>query len=64
MAEYPLLTKDFGADDLQTLKGYERTGGYQGLRDAFKKFTPETLDRRGEDQQYPRSGRRRVPDRE
>ena len=43
MAEYPLLTKDFGADGLQTLKGYERVGGYQGLRDAFKKFTPETL---------------------
>ena len=43
MAEYKLLTKDFGADALQTLKGYERLGGYQGLRDAFKKFTPETL---------------------
>ena len=43
MAEYKLLTKDFGAEALQTLKGYERTGGYQGLRDAFKKFTPETL---------------------
>ncbi len=43
MAEYKLLTKDFGAPELQTLKGYERVGGYQGLRDAFKKFTPETL---------------------
>jgi NADH-quinone oxidoreductase subunit F len=43
MAEYKLLTKDFGADALQTLKGYEKVGGYQGLRDAFKKFTPETL---------------------
>ena len=43
MAEYRLLTKDFGADALQTLKGYEKVGGYQGLRDAFKKFTPETL---------------------
>ena len=43
MGEYKLLTKDFGAEALQTLKGYEKTGGYQGLRDAFKKFTPETL---------------------
>ncbi len=43
MAEYKLLTKDFGADGLQTLKGYEKVGGYQALRDAFKKFTPETL---------------------
>ena len=43
MGEYKLLTKDFGAEALQTLKGYERVGGYQGLRDAFKKFTPEAL---------------------
>ncbi len=43
MAEYKLLTKDFGAPELQTLSGYEKVGGYQGLRDAFKKFTPETL---------------------
>ena len=40
MAEFKLLTKDFGANELQTLKGYERIGGYQGLRDAFAKFTP------------------------
>jgi len=43
MAEYPLLTKDFATKDLHTLAVYERTGGYQGLREAFKKFTPETL---------------------
>ena len=43
MAEYKLLTKDFGAEALQTLKGYEKTGGYQGLRDALSKFTPDAL---------------------
>ncbi|MBV8194435.1 MAG: NADH-quinone oxidoreductase subunit NuoF [Candidatus Dormibacteraeota bacterium] len=43
MAEYKLLTKDFGAEGLQTLAGYERSGGYQALREVFKKFTPEAL---------------------
>ena len=43
MAEHQLLTKDFGTEGLQTLPVYERVGGYQGLRDAFKKFTPEAL---------------------
>jgi NADH-quinone oxidoreductase subunit F len=43
MAEYKLLTKDFGAEALQTLAGYERTGGYQMLREAFRKFTPDQL---------------------
>ena len=44
MAEYKLLTKDFGTERLETLSVYESTGGYQGLRDAFKKFTPESVD--------------------
>jgi NADH-quinone oxidoreductase subunit F len=43
MAEYKLLTEHFGTEGLQTLAGYERTGGYQGIRDAFKKFTPDAL---------------------
>ena len=43
MAEYKLLTKDFGTERLHTLPVYESTGGYQGLREAFKKFTPESL---------------------
>ena len=43
MAEHKLLTKDFGTEGLQTLAVYERLGGYQGLRQAFRKFTPETL---------------------
>ena len=43
MAEFPLLTKDFGTQDLHERAVYERTGGYQGLREAFKRFTPETL---------------------
>ncbi|MFN2582027.1 MAG: NADH-quinone oxidoreductase subunit F, partial [Candidatus Dormibacteria bacterium] len=43
MAEYRLLTKDFGTEGLETLAVYERTGGYQALRDVFKKFTPEAL---------------------
>jgi NADH-quinone oxidoreductase subunit F len=43
MAEYKLLTKDFGAEGLTTLRGYERTGGYQGLRKALKDFAPESL---------------------
>ena len=43
MAEYRLLTKDIGAEGLQTLAGYERTGGYQALRAVFAKFTPEAL---------------------
>jgi NADH-quinone oxidoreductase subunit F len=43
MAEYRLLTKDVGAEGLQTLRGYERVGGYQALRDVFGTFTPEAL---------------------
>ena len=43
MAEYRLLTKDVGAEGLQTLRGYERVGGYQALRDVFGKFTPAAL---------------------
>jgi len=43
MAEYRLLTKDFGTEGLHTLTGYERAGGYQALRSMFSKFTPETL---------------------
>jgi NADH-quinone oxidoreductase subunit F len=43
MAEYKLLTKDFGKEGLQRLSVYERTGGYQGLRKALKDFTPESL---------------------
>ncbi|HEV7677606.1 MAG TPA: NADH-quinone oxidoreductase subunit NuoF [Candidatus Dormibacteraeota bacterium] len=43
MAEYKLLTKDFGIEGLQTLPVYERTGGYQGLRKALRDFTPEAL---------------------
>jgi NADH-quinone oxidoreductase subunit F len=43
MAEYPLLTRDIGTEGLVTLAGYERAGGYQGLREALKRFTPEQL---------------------
>lgn len=43
MAEYPLLTKDFATEGLTKLSVYERTGGYQALWDAVKKFTPEQL---------------------
>src|SRR5437870_10780843 len=43
MAEYQLLSEHFGTEGLQTLAVYERTGGYRGLREAFTKFTPETL---------------------
>ncbi len=43
MGEHKLLTKDFGTEGVQTLAVYERLGGYQGLREAFRKFTPETL---------------------
>src|SRR5450631_1187076 len=43
MAEHRLLTKNFGTEGLQTLAVYERLGGYQGLREAFQRFTPETL---------------------
>jgi NADH-quinone oxidoreductase subunit F len=43
MAEYRLLTKDFGTEGLQTLDGYRRAGGYRMLADAFRKFTPEQL---------------------
>jgi NADH-quinone oxidoreductase subunit F len=39
----PLLTSNFGTEGLETLQGYERTGGYQGLREAVKKFTPDEL---------------------
>ena len=41
MAEYKLLTQHIGADGLQTRAGYERLGGYQGLREVFRRFTPE-----------------------
>ena len=43
MAEHRLLTKDFGTEGLETLGVYQRTGGYQALRDVFKKFTPDAL---------------------
>src|ERR1700680_3666964 len=43
MAEHKLLTKDFGTEGLQSLAVYERLGGYQGLREAFRRFTPESL---------------------
>jgi NADH-quinone oxidoreductase subunit F len=43
MAEYRLLTKDFGTEGLQTLAGYRRAGGYRMLGDAFRKFNPEQL---------------------
>ena len=43
MAEYKLLTKDFGTEGLQTLAVYERLGGYQGLREALARFTPDEL---------------------
>ena len=43
MAEYKLLTKDVGAEGVQSLPGYERLGGYQALREVFRKFTPEAL---------------------
>lgn len=43
MAEYKLLTKHVGTEALTTLRVYESVGGYQSLRDAIRKFTPETL---------------------
>jgi len=43
MAEFKLLTNDIGAPDLETRAGYERVGGYQALREAFKRFTPDQL---------------------
>ncbi len=36
MAEYKLLTKDFGTEGLPTLGVYERLAGYQGLRKALR----------------------------
>jgi len=43
MAEYQLLTKHVGAADLTTLRGYQAVGGYDALRQALVKFTPEAL---------------------
>jgi NADH-quinone oxidoreductase subunit F len=43
MAEYRLLTKDIGTEGLQTLPVYERVGGYQGLREALRRFTPDEV---------------------
>ncbi len=43
MAEYKLLTHAFGTKDLPTLGVYEKLGGYQGLREAISKFTPDEL---------------------
>ncbi len=43
MAEHKLLTKDFDTERLHEIAVFERTGGYEGLRQALKKFTPETL---------------------
>jgi NADH-quinone oxidoreductase subunit F len=43
MAEYKLLTRDFGAEGIQTLSVYERLGGYQGLRKALRDLTPEQV---------------------
>jgi len=43
MAEYKLLTKDFGMDGIQTLAVYERIGGYEGLRKALRSMTPDEL---------------------
>jgi NADH-quinone oxidoreductase subunit F len=43
MAEYRLLTKDFGTDGLQTLAVYERIGGYEGLRKAVRTMTPDEV---------------------
>ena len=43
MAEHRLLTKDFGTEGLQTLRVYEKLGGYQGLRKAVGKMTPDEL---------------------
>jgi len=43
MAEYKLLTKDFGIEGLETLAVYERLGGYQGLRKALRDLTPDEV---------------------
>jgi NADH:ubiquinone oxidoreductase subunit F (NADH-binding) len=43
MAEYKLLTKDFGMDGIQSLAVYERSGGYEGLRKALGTMTPDEL---------------------
>jgi len=43
MAEYKLLTRDIGTEGLQTLAVYERTGGYQGLREALKRLSPDEV---------------------
>ncbi len=43
MAEHRLLTEHFGMEGIQTLAGYERAGGYQGLRRALRELTPDDL---------------------
>ncbi|MGC8460417.1 MAG: NADH-quinone oxidoreductase subunit NuoF [Candidatus Dormibacteria bacterium] len=42
MAEHRLLTAHVGDKDLDTLQGYERTGGYQSLRKTLG-MTPEAI---------------------
>ena len=43
MAQHKLLTEHFGTDGLETLAVYERKGGYQSLRKATSKMTPEQV---------------------
>jgi NADH-quinone oxidoreductase subunit F len=41
MAFEPLLTRNVGKPDSETLDAYLASGGYQGLRRVLKEFTPE-----------------------
>jgi len=43
MAEYRLLTSNFGVEGIQTLAGYERAGGYRSLRGALTDLTPDQV---------------------
>src|SRR3984893_3161256 len=43
MPEYKLLLEHIGTRGLTDIAEYEAIGGYQGLREALEKFTPEEL---------------------
>jgi NADH-quinone oxidoreductase subunit F len=43
MPEYKLLLEHIGTRDLTDIAEYEAIGGYQGLREALERFTPDEL---------------------
>jgi NADH-quinone oxidoreductase subunit F len=43
VAEYKLLLKDVGTPELWRLDSYESVGGYQALREALRKNTPDEI---------------------